>query len=160
MTVYVTSYLRIYDSDLTMSTTYIVFPLTITTCAIFMQLGAYSMDKIHPKVQMLLGGLCFALPILVCSYVTSFPYFLFFYSIVTGMGFGFIYMLPMRNAWLCYPNHKGMVSGIILSAKSLGSIVSAFLAAAVANPNNMRPTLEVPNGVEYEYMYPPDSEVV
>jgi hypothetical protein len=53
-----------------------------------------------------------------------------------------------------------MVSGIILCAKSLGSIASAFLAASVANPNNVRPTLEVANGVEYEYMYPPDSEVV
>ena len=122
ITVYVTSYLRVYNPSLTMSVTYIIFPVAILTCALTMQVGSILMDRMHPKLQLGLGTALFALPVIACSFVTSFPLFVFLYSFVVGLGLGITYMLPIRNAWLFYPERKGMVSGMILAAKGLGSI--------------------------------------
>ena len=48
--VYITSYMRKYDDSLTMSVTFLVFPLTILSGSLFMQLGSYLINKIHPKL--------------------------------------------------------------------------------------------------------------
>lgn len=126
ITVYVTSYFRAkYDPNLNMADTYIIFPLTITTCALFMQLGAVLMDRMHPRLHMAIGGFIFAFAVFACSFTENFWIFMLFYSFVLGLGFGLLYMLPIRNAWLFYPHKKGMISGIILCAKSFGSIGSS-----------------------------------
>lgn len=108
---------------------------------------------------MFIGGLCFSVPVLICSYVKNFFLFAALYSILLGFGFGLIYMLPLRNAWLFYPNKKGMVSGIILSCYSIGAIIWSFLSTAVANPNNDPTTLVVPVGNNFEKLFDPDSDV-
>ena len=48
--IYITSYLRAADSSITMESTFIVFPLTITISAFFMLLGSYLIEKIHPRI--------------------------------------------------------------------------------------------------------------
>ena len=157
--VYVTSYLRRYDDSLTLGTAFLVFPFTILTGSLFMQLGSYLIDKMHPKLQMLIGGFFFALPVFICSYVKSFVLFAILYSIVLGFGFGLIYMLPIRNAWLFYPEKKGMVSGLILSCYSIGAIAWIFISTAVANPNNEPAALHVKVGKNEEHLFYPDSDV-
>ena len=110
------------------------------------------MEKIHPRVQMAIGCAFFCGPIFIASYMTSFGLFFLFYTCVLGFGFGMIYMLPIRNAWLFFPEKKGMISGIILSCYSLGAIAWSFLTAFLANPNNE------PYGADH--LYGPNSDVV
>ena len=106
-----------------------------------------------------LGGFCFAFPVFVCSYITNFALFAFIYVLVMGFGFGLIYMLPIRNAWLFYPDRKGMVSGIILCSYSVGAICWSFLSTYLANPNNDPTTIKIKNGITYEKLFDPDSDV-
>lgn len=106
-----------------------------------------------------LGGFCFAFPVFTCSFIHNFPIFAMIYVLVMGFGFGLIYMLPIRNAWLFYPNKKGMVSGIILCSYSIGAICWSFLSTALANPNNDPTTIKIKNGISYEKLFDPDSEV-
>ena len=160
ITIYVTSYLNQYDKTLTMGKTDIIFPLTITTCAIFMQIGQLLMDRLHPKLQMGVGTALFAVPVFFCQYVTNFYAFMFLYSFVLGLGFGTIYMLPIRNAWLFFPEKKGTVSGIILCAKSLGAVCWSQFAEYLANPHELRPMYIVVNGKDKENLFGPDTEVV
>lgn len=108
---------------------------------------------------MLIGGFFFSLPIFICSFVTNFLLFAALYSIILGFGFGLIYMLPIRNAWLFYPERKGMVSGLILSCYSIGAIAWIFLSTALANPDNLPASEHIYNGKEIEKFYPPDSPV-
>ena len=98
------------------------------------------MDRVHPKVQMGVGTALFAVPVFFCQYTTNFYVFMFLYSFVLGLGFGVIYMLPIRNAWLFFPEKKGTVSGIILCAKSLGAVCWSQLAEYLANPNGLKPS--------------------
>lgn len=158
--IYITSYLRSADDTITMESTYIVFPITITTGAIFMQLGAYMIEVVHPRVQMLIGGLSIAIPLFVCSYTKNFYLFVFLYSTVIGLGFGLLYMVALRNAWQYFPSKKGMMSGLIMSCYSVGAILWVIITKELANPNNLKPKEDHPTGIEDEKFYSPQSDVV
>lgn len=108
---------------------------------------------------MLIGGFCFSLPLFICSFVHNFALFAVLYSFIMGFGFGIIYMLPIRNAWLFYPDRKGMISGIILSCYSVGAIAWSFLSTYLANPNNDPTTIKIEVGNAHEKLFDPYSEV-
>jgi MFS family permease len=109
---------------------------------------------------MIIGGMFVPIPLFICSFVTNFMVFFVLYAMCIGCGFGLIYVLPLRNAWLFFPNHKGMVSGIILSCYSIGAIFWIITTTAVANPNNIQADYVVSKGDYTETLYAPDSEVV
>lgn len=108
----------------------------------------------------MIGGAAFTIPIYLMSLTTSYLAFFSLFTFISGFGLGMIYMLPVRNAWLFYPHHKGMASGLILSCYSLGAIIWSFFTTAIANPNNELPDLVVFNGAQKELYYSPNSEVV
>ncbi|CDW83396.1 UNKNOWN [Stylonychia lemnae] len=141
--IYLTSYLRQFDESITLSSLFIMYPLNIFVGAVYMQIGSYLTQQIHPKTQIMIGGLCFALPLFLMSYTTSYYLFFALYVIVNAAGLGLCYMLPVKNAWLFYPKKKGMVSGIIL-----------------INPENRVPSLVINNGLTREILFSPQSEVV
>ena len=158
--IYITSYLRAADPTVSMESTYVIFPITITVGAIFMLLGSYMIEKSNPRLQMLLGGSCIVIHLFLCSMITNFYLFVGLYSVVIGMGFGILYMLSVRNAWQFFPSKKGMISGLIMSCYSVAAIFWLLITKEIANPNNVKPTDVFVVGDKTEYFYSPDSEVV
>ena len=122
--------------------------------------GGYLLDRMQPKVQMALGGVCYVLPIFLMSMTTNYWLFFFLYTFVNAAGFGLLYMLPVRNAWLYYPNKKGTVSGLIMMNYSVGAIAWKFISLGLANPSNIPPTLEIQRGESVEILFAAESEVV
>ena len=114
------------------------------------------MNVMHPRVQTLIGGLGLILPLILCSYTTNYYLFMFLYSFGTGFSFGILYMPALKHSWVYFPSHKGLVSGIILSFYSIGSIIAVILTQYVANPDNVSPVFDYKKD---EYIYPPESEV-
>jgi MFS family permease len=114
------------------------------------------MNVINPRVQTLIGGVGLILPIILCSYTTNYYLFMFLYSFVTGFSFGILYMPALKHSWVYFPSHKGLVSGIILSFYSIGSIIAVIVTQSVANPDNISPVFDYQKD---EYIYPPESEV-
>lgn len=152
---YVTSYFRIYDDSITMQNTFMVFPLTLCTGALSMQLGSYLLDITHPKLQLAVGGTIFAVSIMVSTYMTNLYLFVVFYAIASGVGYGIIYMLPLKNAWLFFPTKKGMIGGIILSSHSFAAIGWTFFTSTMINPDNEIPDLYLNVGSSIEVLYSP-----
>jgi hypothetical protein len=111
----------------------------------------------HPRLQLALGGTIFAISILISTYMTNLYLFILFYSLISGIGYGIIYMLPLKNAWLFFPNNKGMIGGIILSSHSFAAIGWTFLTAYTINPYNDMPNLYLNVGNSLEVLYSPDS---
>ena len=66
-------------------------------------------------------------------------------------------MLPLKNAWLFFPNNKGMIGGIILSSHSFAAIGWTFLTSLTINPYNDMPNLYLNVGNSLEVLYSPDS---
>jgi MFS family permease len=128
--------------------------------AIFMQIGSYLIEKMNPRIQMAIGGTCIVVPLFLCSLITNFYLFVFFYAVVVGLGFGLLYMVSLRNAWQFFPSKKGMLSGMIMSCYSFGAILWVLLTKAIANPDNIKPTEIVQVEEKIEKFYSADSEVV
>jgi hypothetical protein len=128
ITVYITSYLRSYDHSITMEDTYPVFAISIFIGAVFMQVGSLLMTFMHPRVQIIIGGLGLVIPLFLCSYLTNFYQFIILYSFGTGFAFGVLYMPALKHSWVYFPSRKGLVSGIILSFYSIGSIIAVIVA--------------------------------
>mgnify|MGYP003349170996 CR=1 FL=1 len=74
--VYITSYFRMFDPDLTLSQTFLVFPMTLSMGALAMQIGSVLLDYLHPRVHLILGGSIFVLSILISSFMYDFYLFL------------------------------------------------------------------------------------
>lgn len=109
---------------------------------------------------MAIGGSAIAIPLLACSYIKNYWVFVFLYSVVIGFGFGLLYMVSLRNAWQFYPSKKGMISGLIMSCYSVGAVLWVILTKQIANPQNLKPDLNVKVGDEMEHFFTPNSDVV
>ena len=134
--------------------------MTLSMGALAMQLGAYLLDVLHPRVHLMIGGSIFIVSILISSFMTSFYLFLIFYAVLTGIGYGIIYMLPLKSAWSFFPERKGMVGGLILASHSFGAIGWSFFTAKIINPNNEAPNLYINVGNSLNVLYSPDSDPV
>jgi hypothetical protein len=158
--VYVTSYYRLFDQHLSLSDTFIVFPMTLSVGALAMQLGTVLLDYIHPRVHLMLGGAIFVGSILAASYMTNFYLFLLCYAVLTGLGYGLIYMLPLKGAWSFFPNKKGTIGGLILASHSFAAIGWSFFTATSMNPGNETPSLYIQMGSSNDLLFSPMSEPV
>jgi hypothetical protein len=67
------------------------------------------------------------LPLFFCAQTTDFYLFIGLYSFGTGYGFGILYMPALKHSWLYFPSRKGLISGVILSFYSLGSIIALII---------------------------------
>lgn len=158
--VYVTSFFRMHDPEITLQHTFLVFPMTLSMGALSMQLGSALLDILHPRAQLALGGSIFVISILVASFMTNFYLFLVFYAIVTGIGYGIIYMLPLKSAWSFFPGRKGTIGGLILASHSFGAIGWSFFTATSMNPFNEAPSLYLNVGSSLEVLYSPNQTPV
>ena len=125
-----------------------------------MQLGSVLMDLIHPRVQIVIGGIIYAGATYAAQFAPNFEAFILIYSVVAGFGFGLLYNLPLKLAWSFFPKHQTIVSGIILSSYSIFAICACTITTQIINPNNDNPEVKVQIGKNVESFFEPDSEQV
>jgi hypothetical protein len=89
--------------------------------------------------------------------MTDFYYFLLFYAVLTGLGYGIVYMLPLKSAWSFFPGKKGTIGGLILASHSFGAIGWSFFTATSINPLNEAPNLQLNVGNTVELLFSPQS---
>jgi MFS family permease len=121
--------------------------------ALAMQLGSVLLDYLHPRLHLALGGTLFVFSILASSFMTNFYFFLLFYAVLTGIGYGIVYMLPLKSAWSFFPGKKGTIGGLILASHSFGAIGWSFFTATYINPNNEAPSLYINVGSTMEVLF-------
>jgi MFS family permease len=68
--------------------------------------------------------------------MTNYVAFILLYAVFGGIGYGLIYMLPVKIAYSYFPNNKGLVGGIIMASYSLGAIMWSIVAGEIVNPDN------------------------
>jgi len=141
ISIYVASYLRNYDTSVTISLLLSLSPLTGMGMNFGLFFGVPLAEKFGPKV-ILASGICIiSLSVFLTSYAESFFMLSALYGFVNGFFNGVLYMIPVVCGWKFYPNNKGLVSGITIGAFGFGSFIFNFIATGVVNPNNLKPTI-------------------
>lgn len=141
ISIYVASYLRHYDPDITIDLVKGVFPFMMITINAGMSLGVKLANRFGPKIVIGIAMLVFCFSTFVCGFITSFIPFFAVYAGLIGFSSGIIYMVPVNCGWRYFPTKKGKVSGFIIGGYGLGSFIFNFIALALVNPNNDKPTV-------------------
>lgn len=111
--------------------------LTLTIYQFFMSLfGIISgriVDKSGPKKLMYIGGLTFGLGWFLTAFVTSVPLLYLACGVIAGAGNGLLYNPSLNVALRWYPEKRGTMSGVLLTAASVGPLVTAKAGAILCD---------------------------
>lgn len=80
--------------------------------------------------------------------------FLIFYGIFFPAGIGICYWVPIVCGWEWFPDHKGLISGLIVAGYGFGSFFFGFLTTAIVNPDNL--PVRPPEPGYHDKLFPPE----
>lgn len=107
--------------------------LTLTINQIFMAgfgiISGKIVDKIGPRLVMMVGGAIFGAGWTLTAYVSSIPMLYLVTGVVVGIGNGLIYNPTLNTALKWFPEKKGTISGVLLCVTSAGSFTLAKVGA-------------------------------
>ena len=58
-------------------------------------------------------------------------------------------MVPLICAWDYFPNHKGKVSGLLMSAFGISSFFLNMITTAIVNPNDEKALIHINKDLDY-----------
>lgn len=110
----------------------LVFGLTIMVFTAVMVYTGRLLPRLGPKKTASIGALAYGLGFLVASYSqSSFLVLLLGISVLSGIGIGFAYVVPLSVCLKWFPNQKGLVTGLSVGGFGGGAIIlSAIIEQA------------------------------
>ena len=84
--------------------------------------------------------------IFISTMMTSWWGFVLFYAWLYPVGIGIVYWPGIICSWEWFPEHKGMISGLIIGAFGFGAFLFGFLTTALVNPDNLKPSIPTGGG--------------
>lgn len=103
-----------------------IFQFMVATFAL---LSGKVMDRSGPKLLMYIGAFVFGLGWIITAYAKSLPVLYFAFGVLAGAGNGILYNSCIATALRWYPDKRGTMSGILLSAASFGPLALAKAGA-------------------------------
>lgn len=145
ISIYVLSYIYIYDPSVRGAAIFAVDVAQNFCTSIGNQFGTYLLDqkRLNPKLVILIGGTLSLAGVLASSFVKRLDYFIVIYGVLTGLGQGTNYMIPMICGWEYFPKHRGRVVGLIMCAFGLSSFFLSLISTAIVNPNDEKAKIHI-----------------
>eukprot|EP01084_Bolivina_argentea_P227074 383523_1 len=84
-------------------------------------------------------GIIFVESGIFLSYFTCYNFWLLLLTlgVINGIGIGLIYPMPLLCSMQWFPNHEGLVNGLILSGYGFSGVIFNSLSTQLINPNNV-----------------------
>ncbi|KSZ59828.1 MFS transporter [Rhodococcus pyridinivorans KG-16] len=141
-----------------LSTVRASLPFTVTIGMIFIgtYLGGRLQDLKGPRVVALIGGIIYALGILLASFTDGADdYWLLIlgYGIISGFGLGFAYIVPIAMLQKWFPDKTGLITGLAVGGFGFGAVLTSPVAQWLIDRNPDDPTSAfLPLGIAYLVM--------
>ena len=103
----------------------LTFSLLLSTLAIGSIIGGKMAARYSTRIIVIIGGIILAAGFFLASFVTAeVPWLLWLtYGVMGGIGMGFTYSTTIACAQKWFPEKKGLVTGLIVSALGFGGVV-------------------------------------
>jgi OFA family oxalate/formate antiporter-like MFS transporter len=92
--------------------------------------------RTNPRFVCMICGVIMSITLYMSSYSGRFSVFAGMYGLMAGIVIGFIYIYPIAHCYNYFPHKKSTVSGFIISASGIGTMIFAFMAYNTLNPKN------------------------
>lgn len=144
--------MREEDKGVTLNFMAIIFPILGIITMSVLSFGIKIAEKVGFKTTIAVGSQTIALAFLIISFIQHIGGFIAVFCIMVGISGGLLYMLPIICGWRYFPNRRGLVSGMTIGGYGFGSFIFNFVCKAIANPDNVKPTVEeIENGKTVKY---------
>lgn len=103
----------------------LTFSLLLAVLSVGSTIGGKLSDKIGPRLTVIIGGVILAVGFFCASLATAAaPYVIWLtYGVLGGLGMGFTYSTTIACAQKWFPDKRGLITGIIVSALGFGGVV-------------------------------------
>ena len=133
-------------------------PFTVTIGVIFIgtYIGGRIQDKRGPRMVALVGGVIYALGILLASTARSkddFATLVLGYGVISGIGLGLAYIVPIAMLQKWFPDRRGLITGLAVGGFGFGAALTSPVAQKLIDANPQQPTKAfLPLGLAYLVM--------
>ncbi len=103
----------------------LTFSLLLATLTVGSTIGGKLQDRFGARNIVILGGIILSLGFFLASFTSAYsPYTLWLtYGIMGGIGMGFTYSTTIACAQKWFPDKRGFITGVIVSALGFGGVV-------------------------------------
>lgn len=103
----------------------LTFSILLAILSVGSTIGGKLQDKIGPRKTVIIGGGILAIGFFLASFASvAMPWILWVtYGVLGGLGMGFIYSTTIACAQKWYPDKRGLITGVIVSALGFGGVV-------------------------------------
>lgn len=111
----------------------LTFSILLAVLSVGSTAGGKLSDKIGPRLTVIIGGVILAVGFFLASLATaSAPYVLWLtYGVLGGLGMGFTYSTTIACAQKWFPDKRGLITGLIVSALGFGGVVFTPIVEAI-----------------------------
>lgn len=145
VSLYVVSYLYQFDKNIDQNAYFRVEFILVLLCLTGVQVGPYlaNVRQWNHRVIMLLGCSLTITGVVLSSFQTSLSLFVLFYGVFSGLGCGTCFIVPFLCCWESFPERKGLMTGLMVSAYGIGSLAFTQIATAIVNPQGLTPQKDI-----------------
>lgn len=147
ISVYVTSYLRHFDPEVTQRQLITFLPIRGVIWLILLPIGSNLEKKWGPKLVVMIAGIGMVSGIIVLQFVTNSILFVAVFTLTYGIP-TIAYYVPLTCLWKYYPEKKGVLSGLAVCSFPLGSLIFSYLAQKIVNPLDAAPREQIYGAVK------------
>ncbi|WP_228023864.1 OFA family MFS transporter [Synechocystis salina] len=133
------------ENELGISATASLLPYTFVLVfyAIFMPITGFYIPRLDTRKITAVGGIIVGLGYILSSFATNVGTLIFTYGVITGIGIGIVYGVPMAVVARWFPDKKGLAMGLTIIGFGLSPLITAPLANHLISVYTVRPTLRL-----------------
>jgi OFA family oxalate/formate antiporter-like MFS transporter len=107
----------------------LTFTIAISVLGIAAFFGGLWLNKKGPRVVALTGGFLYGLGVFLASFSADKLWWLYLsYGVISGIGLGFSYIVPVAVLVKWFPDRRGLITGIAVGGFGAGALVTAPVA--------------------------------
>jgi len=133
------------ERELGISATQSLLPYTFALVfyAATMPIAGFYIPRIGTRITTAIGGMVVGLGYILASFATHIGFLVFTYGMITGVGVGIAYGVPMVVASRWFPDKKGLALGLTVVGFGLSPLITAPLENQLISAYTVRPTLRI-----------------
>jgi len=107
------------------------FSFVLISFALATVLGGRLQDKFGPRLVAIAGGALLGLGMIIASLSHSVVGMVTGYGIISGIGIGFAYVCPISCGVKCFPDKRGLITGLSVAGFGAGALIVGPLAQSL-----------------------------